>query len=183
MSRLGKKVVVVPAGIEVKIADACILVKGPKGELSQKYSADIAVEFDKEKREIEVKPLSASRQTKANHGLYRSLINNMIVGVNTGYSRNMLLEGVGYRVALLGTNRLVFNVGFCHQIEYFVNPVVKIAVESNTKFSLQCHDKQMLGQVASEIRSIRPPEPYKGKGIRYADEVVRRKEGKAAGKK
>ena len=121
------------------------------------------------------------KQTKAFHGLYRSLIQNMVLGVSQGYKKTILLEGVGYRVSKKG-NTLIFLVGFCHPIEYMLPPHVKAILEGNTTIVLESHDKQLIGKVASEIRGIRPPEPYKGKGIRYAEEQIRRKVGKAMAK-
>ncbi len=179
MSRLGKQPVAIPEKVEVSMADGTITVKGPNGTLSQKISDDIKVVIDD--KQIIFEALLDSRQTRANHGLYRALANNMVQGVSEGFTKRLLLEGVGYRVAAVG-NRLVMSIGFCHAIEYHVPSVVQVTVEGNTKIQLKCHDKHMLGQIASEIRSIRPPEPYKGKGIRYEGEVVRRKVGKAMSK-
>lgn len=178
MSRLGKKPIAVPKGVEIALKDGVIHVKGPKGSAQQSCSKDIALSFDGEKHEITLKAEGAERQTLANHGLYRALINNMITGVSKGFEKSLQLEGVGYRVSM-AKNRLTFLLGFSHPVEYLLPPAVKGTLDGTTKLKLESHDKQLVGQVASEIRALRPPEPYKGKGIRYGDEVVRRKVGKA----
>lgn len=179
MSRLGKKAIGIPKGVEVSVEGLNVSVKGPKGELSQNISDDIKVAVEEDM--VQVSALTEGRQTRANHGLYRSLINNMVTGVSKGYVKELLLEGVGYRVAS-AKNKLTLSLGFCHPIEYWVHPSVNVELDGNTKIKLECHDKQLVGQVAAEIRSLRKPEPYKGKGIRYSDEVIRKKVGKAAAK-
>lgn len=179
MSRLGKKPIDLPKGVEVTVANGVVTAKGPKGELSQAVSSDVAVNV--EEKEIVLAASGESRETRANHGLYRSLIANMVEGVSKGFEKDLILEGVGYRVTAAG-KKLSFSLGFCHPIDYFLNPQVKATIDGNTKLKLECHDKQILGQVASEIRSLRKPEPYKGKGVRYGDEVIRKKLGKAASK-
>lgn len=179
MSRLGKQPIAVPKGVEVNIEGAMVKVKGPKGELQQEVSGDIEVKLEESMLKLEAR--GEDRQTKANHGLYRSLISNMVTGVSEGFVKELLLEGVGYRVTGV-KNKLSFTLGFCHPIEYWVHPEVKVELDGNTKIKLESHDKQRVGQTAAEIRSLRKPEPYKGKGIRYADEVIRKKVGKAAAK-
>jgi large subunit ribosomal protein L6 len=179
MSRLGKIPVELPSGVEVRIEGQTIKVKGPKGELCQNFSEDIGIKVDGSM--VVLESLNPSRETKANHGLYRSLVQNMVTGVSTGFIKELMLEGVGYRVAAV-KNKLTLTLGFCHPIDYFVHPEIKVTLEGNTQIKLESSDKQLLGQVAAEIRSLRKPEPYKGKGIRYSDEVIRKKVGKAASK-
>lgn len=181
MSRLGKKPIELPEGVEVTFNNSIATVKGPKGTLEQQISSDISLQIDNDKKLLTVEAKQESRQTKANHGLYRALLNNMVIGVNKGYEKGLILEGVGYRVAAQ-KNKLVFTLGFCHSIEYIVPPNVTATIDGNTKIKLESHDKQLIGQIASEIRALRKPEPYKGKGIRYSDEVIRKKVGKAASK-
>ncbi|MBF0243655.1 MAG: 50S ribosomal protein L6 [Planctomycetes bacterium] len=178
MSRLGKKPIDVPAGVDVSIDKGRVSVKGPLGGLQQTFSNDIHVKFDGDKRQILVESGSEEKETRARHGLYRSLIMNVVDGVSKGFEKKLELQGVGYRVSLQG-NRLTFLLGFCHAVEYWVHPQVKVEIDGNTRLKLECIDKQLLGQVSAEIRSLRPPEPYKGKGIRYVGEQVRRKIGKA----
>lgn len=179
MSRLGKKPVDLPSGVEVNVQGQCVTVKGPRGELKQVFSEDIAINV--EENTVVVEGLNPSRETRAKHGLYRSLIQNMVIGVSTGFQKQLLLEGVGYRVVLTN-KKLTLSLGFCHPIDYFVHPDVKVELDGNTTIKLESSDKQLLGQIAAEIRALRKPEPYKGKGIRYSDEVIRKKVGKAASK-
>jgi large subunit ribosomal protein L6 len=181
MSRLGKQAIELPAGVAVEVSGSDVSVKGPKGELSITVSPDIEVKVDGEAKQVVVTANGEDRQSKANHGLYRSLLQNMVTGTATGFTKTLLLEGVGYRVVLAG-QKLTLSLGFCHTIDYFVNPGVKVTVDGNTTIKLESHDKQLLGQTAAEIRELRKPEPYKGKGIRYSDEVIRKKLGKAAAK-
>lgn len=181
MSRIGKKKIQIPAGVELKIAGSTVSAKGPKGELEQEIRGHLEVVIDEADKSVEVKALKEDRETSAMQGLFRSLINNMVIGVSQGFERKMLLEGVGYRVAMIG-KRLVFSVGLCHPVEFYIPKNVTITLDGNTKFKIESHDKQLLGQVAANIRSIRPPEPYKGKGIRYADEQIKLKVARAQGK-
>lgn len=181
MSRLGKQPIEVPTGVEIKIDGLSVSVKGPKGELSQQVSEDVKVEFDKDANKVVLTADASQRETRARHGLYRSLIRNMVDGVSKGYVKELLLEGVGYRVAAQ-QQKLVLQVGYCHPVEFYVPKSVAVSIDGNTKIKLESHDKQLIGQVAAEIRGIRKPEPYKGKGIRYSDEVIRRKVGKAGSK-
>jgi len=181
MSRLGKKAIDLPAGVEVEVAGALVTVKGSKGQLTQEISSDIEVQVDGEAKSLSLVAKGEGRQTKANHGLYRSLLQNMVTGVSQGFVKQLILEGVGYRVVAV-KNKLTLSLGFCHVIDYYVHPDITVTLEGNTNIKLECSDKQLLGQVASEIRALRKPEPYKGKGIRYSDEVIRKKLGKAASK-
>lgn len=179
MSRLGKKPIDLPSGVEVKVEGQTVTVKGSKGELSQVFSNDVTVKV--EENRVVIEALNPSRDTRANHGLYRSLVQNMVTGVSAGFAKELILEGVGYRVTAV-KNKLTLSLGFCHPIDYFVHPDVKVELDGNTNIKLESPDKQLLGQVAAEIRALRKPEPYKGKGIRYSDEVIRKKVGKAAAK-
>ncbi|MBF0198504.1 MAG: 50S ribosomal protein L6 [Planctomycetes bacterium] len=179
MSRLGKKPIAIPGGVEVKCADSVVSIKGPKGALTQEISSDIKVNI--EEKEVVLEATQEGRTARANHGLYRSLISNMVSGVSEGFVKKLELEGVGYRVAEV-KNKLTFQLGYCHPIEYYVHPEVKVTLDGNTKITLEGIDKQLIGQVAAEIRGLRKPEPYKGKGVRYSDEVIRKKVGKAAAK-
>jgi large subunit ribosomal protein L6 len=181
MSRLGKKPIEIPEGIDVNIDESFVKIKGPKGELEQEYSSDLDINFSSEDKLITLTANAEGSETRARHGLYRSLIRNMVDGCSKGFVKELLLEGVGYRVAEQ-QNKLTLQVGFCHAVEFFVPKQVKVTLDGNTKIKLESHDKQLIGQVAAEIRSIRKPEPYKGKGIRYSDEVIRKKVGKAAAK-
>jgi large subunit ribosomal protein L6 len=177
MSRIGKVPVAVPAGVKVEVAAGNVItVTGPKGKLSRAFPESLT--FKQENGTIIVTRPDDSQSNRALHGLSRTLLANMVTGVKDGFTKSMELQGVGYRVALVGKN-LVFQVGYSHPVQ--VNPPegISFAVESNTRLSVTGIDKQLVGQVAANIRSIRKPEPYKGKGIRYAGEVVRMKAGKA----
>ena len=178
MSRIGKLPVPVPAGVEVKIDGATVAVKGPKGELSQTFDERLSIELS-EANEIVVTRPNDERDVRALHGLTRSLINNMVIGVTEGYKKTLELVGVGYRAAVKG-NGLEMSLGFSHPV--IVAPVEGITFEcpDNTTINISGIDKQLVGQVAADVRKFRKPEPYKGKGIRYQGEHVRRKEGKAA---
>lgn len=177
MSRIGKKPITIPAGVDVKIADNTVTVKGAKGELSYSYNPDITVAA--EGTEIIVTRPSDDKEHRALHGLTRTLIANMIVGVTEGYKKELDVNGVGYRVQKQGNN-LVMNLGYSHQVIVPEIPGISIEVPAPNKIIVSGADKQMVGQFAADIRKKRPPEPYKGKGIKYADEHIRRKEGKAA---
>jgi len=168
-----------PKTVKASIANGVITVEGPKGKLSQEISPAINIEIEDGK--IVVTRDNDEKQTKAYHGLMRQLIRNMIVGVSDGYTKTMVIVGVGYK-AELKQNILILTLGYANDIEYVVPEGVKIACETPTKFSISGIDKQLVGQTAAEIRSLRKPEPYKGKGIRYENEVVRSKSGKS-GKK
>ena len=175
MSRIGRKPINIPAGVEVKIDGSCVTVKGPKGTLSQTFqpSMNIAVEG----AEIVVTRPNDEKQNRALHGLTRTLINNMVIGVTEGFKKELDVNGVGYRVQKQGKD-LVMNLGFSHQVVVSETEDIKIEVPAPNKIIILGADKQKVGQFAAEVREKSPPEPYKGKGIKYVDEVVRRKEGK-----
>lgn len=179
MSRIGKKPVDIPAGVEVKIADNEIVVKGPKGELTQKLHEKVTVEI--EGQQVIVKKNDETKLARSLYGLYRTLIYNMIEGVVKGYERRLEVVGVGYRAALKGKD-LDLSLGFSHPVIVSPPEGIEFAVEGQTKIVVKGIDKQLVGQVAANIRKIRKPEPYKGKGVRYEGERIIRKAGKA-GKK
>ena len=184
MSRIGKKPVVVPAGVTVTVGkDNVVTVKGPKGELKQQIDRDINIEV-KDGEVLVNRPTDQIRH-RAMHGLYRALIGNLVKGVTEGYKRELELVGVGYKAANTG-NVLDLALGYSHNIIFEVPSELKVATVTekgqNPKIMLEGIDKQLLGQVAAKLRSLRKPEPYKGKGVKYSDEVLRRKAGKAAGK-
>ena len=173
MSRIGKKPVIIPAGVEVKITDNLVEVKGPKGELSQQIRPEIGLEI-KENEII----LSLKTEARAYWGLSRSLIANMIEGVTKGYEKKLEIEGLGYKVALEGET-IVLNVGYSHQVKIVPPAGIKFIVEKNV-MTVTGINKNLVGQIAANIRKVKPPEPYKGKGIRYAGEIIKRKAGKKA---
>ena len=176
MSRIGKLPVTVPSGVDVSIDGRTVTVKGPKGTLSHTVIEPITVERDDDGA-ILVKRPDDERRSKAYHGLTRSLVNNLVVGVTSGYDKKLEIVGVGYRVALKGSN-LEFALGFSHPVVVEPPEGITFAVETPTRFSVSGIDKQLVGETAANIRKIRKPEPYKGKGVRYAGENVRRKVGK-----
>jgi large subunit ribosomal protein L6 len=185
MSRIGKKPIVLPAGVTVSVDKSNVItVKGPKGQLAQQIDPDLKVEEKDGKVEIS-RPTDQIRHRSA-HGLYRTLINNMVVGVSQGYTRELELIGVGYKAEATG-QALELNLGCSHLLMVVLPKEISVATEtkkgSNPKITLQGIDKQLIGHFAAKIRSLRAPEPYKGKGVRYIGEVVRRKAGKAAAKK
>ena len=175
MSRIGKKPIPVPAGVEVTIDGTNVVVKGPKGELSKSFYELLTI--TREGDEILVTRPDDSRTSRAMHGLTRTLLNNMIVGVSAGFAKKLELQGVGYRVALKGNN-LELALGFSHPVVVEPEPGITLEGPDNTHVIVKGIDNQRVGQVAADIRGIRPPEPYKGKGIRYQGEHVRRKVGK-----
>ena len=179
MSRIGKEPIPVPAGVDVTLADGRVMVKGPKGELSHEIHEAITVAI--EDGQVLVTRSSDQREHRALHGLTRALIANMVTGVTEGYRRDLEIVGVGYRAAARGSNGLTIQVGFSHPVEVDAPEGITFEVPAPTRISVIGYDKQLVGQVAANIRKIRKPEPYKGKGIRYAGELVRRKSGKAAG--
>jgi large subunit ribosomal protein L6 len=172
--------IAIPAGVTVEVNGNVVTAKGPKGELTRAMHPDMIIEV--EGNEVLVKRPSEDKLHKSLHGLTRTLIHNMVVGVNEGYKKELDVVGVGYRVAMEG-KKLVMNIGFSHQVN--VEPVDGITIEAPApnKIVISGLDKQLVGQFAADVRAKRPPEPYKGKGIRYTGEVVRRKEGKAGAKK
>ena len=178
MSRIGRAPIPLPGGVDVTVADGRITVRGPRGTLEQALPPDMTVRQDDGVLLVE-RPDDA-RQHRALHGLTRSLVNNMVVGVTAGFTRDLEIVGVGYRAAAQGPNRLELALGFSHPVVVEAPEGITFEVPAPTRISVKGNDKQAVGQVAAEIRSIRKPEPYKGKGVRYAGEVVRRKAGKAA---
>ena len=180
MSRIGKKPIDLPKGVEVNINGQDVSVKGPKGSLSMTIASPISIAKEGENTLVLSRP-DDERTNRALHGLSRTLVANMIEGVTKGYEKKLELVGVGYRVAAKGKD-LEFALGFSHPVLVPAPEGISFAVENQTNFSVQGIDKQLVGEVAANIRKIRKPEPYKGKGVRYADEKVRRKQGKA-GKK
>lgn len=177
MSRIGKLPIKIPEGVEIKFDNGLVTVKGPKGELQQKVAPEMILEI--KDGYLHVERPSDDRKWRAFHGLTRTLINNMVVGVTQGYSRVLQIEGVGYRAEKKGKG-IQLVVGYSHPI-YFIPPEeIEVKVPSATRIEISGINKELVGQVAAKIRSFRPPEPYKGKGIRYENEVVRRKAGKTA---
>ncbi|HIZ55722.1 MAG TPA: 50S ribosomal protein L6 [Firmicutes bacterium] len=176
MSRIGRKPIDVPSGVDVKINGNHIAVKGPKGTLERDFHHDMAVAL--EGNVLTVSRPSESKEHKSLHGLTRTLIANMVAGVSTGFSKELEINGVGYRAAKQGKN-LVMNLGYSHQVIVSEIPGITIDVPAPNKIVISGPDKQAVGQFAAEVREKRPPEPYKGKGIKYIDEYIIRKEGKA----
>lgn len=181
MSRIGKMPVSIPSGVSVTVADDVITVKGPKGELKQAINPQISVEI--KDNEINFTRPNDDKEVRSLHGLYRALVHNMVVGVSAGYQQKLELVGVGYRATSNG-QILELALGYSHTIQMQLPTEVKVEAvtdrKSNPIITLECADKQLLGQVCAKIRSFRAPEPYKGKGIRFVGEVVRRKAGKSA---
>ncbi|MEW5817286.1 MAG: 50S ribosomal protein L6 [Spirochaetota bacterium] len=176
MSRIGKLPVAIPTGVKVQVKDNLILVEGPRGKLQQKFLPEVEITVDKE--QVFVQRKSDSRQARAYHGLYRNLLNNMVSGVSEGFSKTLTINGVGYR-AEVKNRSLILNLGYSNPIEYPIPEGLNITVEGGNKIIVSGIDKQQVGQTSAEIRFFRPPEPYKGKGIKYEDEYVRRKIGKS----
>ena len=177
MSRIGKKPIAIPAGVDVKINGSEVTVKGPKGELKDTFNADMSIAM--ENNEIVVTRPSDNKEHRALHGLTRALIANMVEGVSVGYKKELEVNGVGYRAQKQGKN-LVMNLGYSHQVIMPEIDGITIEVPNNNSIIISGADKQKVGQFAAEVREKRPPEPYKGKGIKYVGEYIRRKEGKAA---
>ncbi len=175
MSRIGRMPITVPAGVEVNLDGSHITVKGPKGTLERDLHPAMTVEIDA--GVISVKRPNDDKENRSLHGLTRSLINNMVIGVTEGYKKELEVNGVGYRAQKDG-NKLVMNLGYSHPVNVEEIDGISIEVPSNNKIIISGIDKQKVGQFASEVRGKRPPEPYKGKGIKYVDEVIKRKEGK-----
>lgn len=179
MSRVGKNPVAIPAGVEVNVSGQDVKVKGKLGELSLKVHDDVSVVVEEQDgaKVVSLKPRNGERMTKRVWPTMRVLVKNMIEGVSAGYKKNLEIQGVGLRANLQGST-VVMTLGFSHEIRYAVPAGIKIAVADQTKIEITGIDKQKVGQVAADIRGFKPPEPYKGKGIRYSDERVLRKEGK-----
>lgn len=182
MSRIGKRPITVPAKVQVVIDGNKIVVKGPKGELSRELTTHVQVSQDGDT--LNVNRRDDSRVCRQMHGLSRTLVANMVEGVSQGFQRRLEIQGVGYRAQVQGRN-LVLNMGYSHQVQIDPPEGIQFAVENNTNVIISGYDKEEVGNTAAKIRAVRPPEPYKGKGIRYAGEVVRRKAGKTgkSGKK
>lgn len=184
MSRIGKKLIELPQGVSLTVgSDNTVTVKGPKGELRQQVDRDIIIEIND--NIVEVKRPTDQIRHRALHGLYRALISNLVVGVTTGFKKELELVGVGYKAANQG-NTLDLSLGYSHNIIFEIPAELSVRTTQekgdNPRIFLEGADKQLLGQVAAKIRGLRKPEPYKGKGVKYSDEVLRRKAGKAAGK-
>ncbi|KAA8534399.1 hypothetical protein F0562_031916 [Nyssa sinensis] len=180
-SRIGKHPIEVPANVTITLEGQDLKVKGPLGELSRSYPREVKVERD-ESGLLKVKKAMETRRANQMHGLFRTLTDNMVVGVSKGFDKRLQLIGVGYRAMLEGKD-LVLNLGFSHPVRMAIPDGLQVKVEDNTRIVVSGYDKCSVGEFAASIRKWRPPEPYKGKGVKYADEVVRRKEGKAGKKK
>ena len=176
MSRIGRMPIAIPAGVDVEIDGSTVTVKGPKGELSRQFHPSMIIE--KNEAALEVKRPDDAQENRALHGLSRSLLANMVTGVSTGFTKTLEVNGVGYR-AMKQDDRLVMNVGYSHQVFMDAPEGVTVEVPIPARIVISGADKQKVGQFAAEVREKRPPEPYKGKGIKYATEVIRRKEGKS----
>lgn len=180
MSRIGKKPVKIPDGVKVTYKDEVCIVENKNGKLQQWIDPCINVEIDDKNKEVRFSKANNLRKTQAMFGLYRVLVNNMIVGLTTGFQKALSIVGVGYNAKLQG-KKVVLQIGFCHPVEMDIPEGLSVEVPNPTAIIIKGADKCMVGQYAADIRRIRPPEPYKGKGIRYADEIVRRKERKTLG--
>jgi large subunit ribosomal protein L6 len=175
MSRIGKKPVPLPKGVTATVKDGTVSVKGPKGELKTRLSGDI--EASVSEKAITLTPRSTEDRVRALWGMQRTLVNNLVTGVTQGFSQKLEINGVGYRAAVQG-RKLQLQLGFSHDVDYPIPEGIQIVAEKPTMLTVSGSDKQLVGQVASEIRAYRLPEPYKGKGVKYAEEHIRRKEGK-----
>ncbi len=176
MSRIGKLPVKIPQGVKVSFANDVMVVEGPKGKLTQQYHS--VVTFKTEGDEVVVGRTNEEKQTRSFHGLYRNLLNNMVIGVSAGFSRSLVVTGVGFRAEVKG-KILVMNLGYSNEIMVSIPDGLSVAADANGKVTVTGIDKQRVGEFASQIRKLRLPEPYKGKGIRYEDETIRRKVGKS----
>jgi large subunit ribosomal protein L6 len=178
MSRVGKLPIPIPAGVKIQVADGVVRVEGPKGKLEHRLPSVVTVEVSD--GTLKVARTDESRQTRALHGLTQRIVGNMVRGVHAGFTRNLEIVGVGYRAEAKGQS-LQLSLGYSHPILFQLPPGVQARTERPTSITLESIDRQLLGETAAMIRRLRPPEPYKGKGIKYAEEVLRRKAGKAAG--
>jgi len=179
MSRLGKLPIKIPAGTQISIDKGFIVVKGPKGELKQELHKLVKVEITPEEAIVKVKNEN-DKEERSLWGLFRALINNMVIGVNSGYEKKLEIKGVGYKVSVSG-NKINLSLGFSHPVEFVLPDGISALAEDNN-LTISGIDKQLVGELAAQIRKLRKPEPYKGKGIKYSDEIIRRKAGKAAAK-
>ena len=175
MSRIGKQPITVPAAVKVEIKGQKVNVEGPKGKLAWELPRHTSLK--KDGTTLTVSRAAEDAQTRALHGLSRALVNNMVKGVSEGFSRKLEINGVGFKAAVAG-KIVTMNLGYSHPITYTIPDQIKVTVEENTKVTIEGPDKQLVGKVASELRSFYPPEPYKGKGVKYSDEKIQRKEGK-----
>lgn len=175
MSRIGGSSIHIPDGVELRLADGVVSAKGKNGELTVPLPP--MVELTIAEGEAKMKPLQDTQKGRALWGTARALVNNMVTGVSDGFTKNLTVHGVGYRAQMQGT-KLVLSLGYSHPVEMEVPPAIKCSVENNTQINLSSYDKHLLGQFAAEVRGKRPPEPYKGKGVRYENEQILRKEGK-----
>lgn len=180
MSRIGKRPVAIPSGVQVEINDHHVEVKGPKGTLTREFRPEITL--TREESAIIVGRINDEKTAWSLHGLSRTLLANMVQGVTEGFVKNLEIVGVGYRAQMQG-KKLVLNMGYSHPVEFEPPAGIELSVEGTNKVKVWGVDKQAVGDIAADIRAVRPPEPYKGKGIKYAGEVIRRKAGKAGGKK
>ena len=180
MSRIGKQPVVIPDGIKISMNGRVVAVEHKNGRLEQWIDPGINLEIDEGNNEVRLVRKNDQRRNRALHGLYRVLVNNMVVGLSKGFEKTLTIIGVGYNAKLQGEN-LVLQIGFCHPVEMEIPKGLDVEIPKPTTIVVKGFDKQLVGQFAANIRRVRPPEPYKGKGIRYSDEVVRRKERKSLG--
>ena len=183
MSRIGKKILEIPSGVTIDIKASNVVVKGPKGELTQPYLPLIEFAIENSGKSFLVKQKEGAEKSSAFQGLYRALVKNMIEGVTKGYVKQLEINGVGYKVTASTGGKITLNIGFSKPVEFVAPKGIKIESPTPLEIVISGIDKQMVGQVAAEIRAIRKPEPYKGKGIRYKNEFIRRKAGKAVGGK
>lgn len=179
MSRIGKKPVAIPGGVKVSVADRKIQIEGPKGKLEYVHRPEISVQLDEAKKQIVVGRPNDERASKAYQGLTRALVQNMVVGVTEGYEKKLEIQGVGYLAAIKG-DTLQLRVGFAHEVHKKIPKALKVTCPDQTHIVIQGCDRQLVGQFAAEVRAVRKPEPYKGKGVRYQGEHVKIKPGKAA---
>jgi large subunit ribosomal protein L6 len=176
MSRVGRLPVAIPKGVSVDVGDSAVTVKGPKGELSKPFRSEVSISVND--GEVVVERTAETKKARGFHGLYRQLIRNMVVGVSDGYAKTLLINGVGFRAEVSGKS-VMLNLGYSNPIEFRLPEGITAEADGPNKLTVRGIDKELVGKVASEIRKIRPPEPYKGKGVKYEDEYVRRKVGKS----